>query len=74
MVRLLPMEVAMPRRILRPKEAAQRLGVKHDKFYSLVREGKLRLVRLGPKCTGVEEADLDRFIENLPDARAAVSA
>jgi excisionase family DNA binding protein len=60
----------MPRRILRPKEAQQRLGVGHDKFYSLVAEGKFRLVRIGPRSTGVIEDELDEFITSLPERNA----
>jgi len=58
----------MPKRLLRPKEAQQRLGVKHDTFYRLIREGKFRLVRLGPRTTGVIEDELDAFIGSLPES------
>jgi excisionase family DNA binding protein len=61
----------MPRRILRPREAQARLGVGHTKFSELVNEGKLRLIRIGPRAVGIEESELDTFIENLPNARPA---
>jgi predicted DNA-binding transcriptional regulator AlpA len=62
----------MPRRIIRPKEAQQRLGVGHSKFYEdFVNTGRLRLVRLGPKSVGVIEDELDAFIDQLIDARDA---
>jgi excisionase family DNA binding protein len=59
----------MSRCILRPKEAARRLGVGHTRFYELVNEGRLRLVRIGERSVGVIEDELNRFIEELPDAR-----
>jgi excisionase family DNA binding protein len=55
--------------ILRPKEAARRLGVGHTRFYELVNEGRLRLVRLGERSVGVVEDELNQFIAELPDAR-----
>jgi predicted DNA-binding transcriptional regulator AlpA len=62
----------MPRRIIRPKEAQQRLGVGHSKFYEdFVNTGRLRLARLGPKSVGVIEDELDAFIDQLIDARDA---
>jgi excisionase family DNA binding protein len=60
--------------ILRPKEAARRLGVGHTKFYELVNEGRLRLVRLGERSVGVTEDELNRFVAALPDARSALSS
>jgi excisionase family DNA binding protein len=61
----------MSRCILRPKEAARRLGVGHTRFYELVNEGRLRLVRLGERSVGVTEDELNRFIDALPAARNA---
>jgi excisionase family DNA binding protein len=58
----------MPRQLLRPKVAQRRLGIGHDQFYRLIREGKLRLVRLGPRTTGVIEDELDEFISGLPES------
>jgi excisionase family DNA binding protein len=63
----------MPCKIIRPREAQARLGIRHTRFYELVNEGKLRLVRLGPRSVGVIESELDAFIENLPSARNTVS-
>jgi excisionase family DNA binding protein len=61
----------MPHKLLRPKEAQARLGIRHTRFYELVNSGKLKLVRLGPRSVGVLESELDAFLANLPDARAA---
>jgi excisionase family DNA binding protein len=60
--------------ILRPREAAKRLGVGHTRFYELVNEGRLRLVRLGERSVGVTETELARFVAALPDARPASSS
>jgi predicted DNA-binding transcriptional regulator AlpA len=60
----------MPRKIIRPREAQARLGIRHTQFYEIVNAGKLKLVRLGPRSVGVIEEELDRFIDELPDARA----
>jgi excisionase family DNA binding protein len=61
----------MPRQILRPREAARRLGVGHSRFYEIVNEGKIRLVRLGDRAVGVIEDELDAYIDSLPAARDA---
>jgi predicted DNA-binding transcriptional regulator AlpA len=62
------------RRILRPKEAQQRLGVGHTRFYEIVRSGQLRLVHLGPRAVGVVEDELDAFIGGLIAERDAALA
>jgi predicted DNA-binding transcriptional regulator AlpA len=65
----------MSRRILRPREAWQRLGVKHTAFYqSFVNTGRLRLVRLGPRAVGVVEDELDALIGRMIAERDAPSA
>jgi excisionase family DNA binding protein len=64
----------MPRKIIRPREAQARLGIRHTRFYELVNSGKLKLVRLGPRSVGVVEDELDEFITNLPDARGTAFA
>jgi predicted DNA-binding transcriptional regulator AlpA len=65
----------MPRRILRPREAWQRLGIKHSAFYeSFVNTGRLKLVRLGPRGRGVVEDELDGLISELIAERDAPSA
>ena len=54
-------------RILRPKEAAKRLGIGHSKFWADVAAGRLPpLVRLGPRVVGHIEEELDAYIERLP--------
>jgi predicted DNA-binding transcriptional regulator AlpA len=61
----------MPRKVIRPREAQTRFRIRHTRFYELVNTGKLKLVRLGPRSVGVLEEELDRFIDELPNAREA---
>jgi excisionase family DNA binding protein len=56
----------MAKRVIRPKEARQRLGVGNTKFYELVNAGRIKLVKLGPRAVGVVEDQLDKFIDELP--------
>jgi predicted DNA-binding transcriptional regulator AlpA len=63
----------MPRKIVRPREAQSRLGVGHTKFYEdFVNTGRLRLVRLGPRCVGAVEDELDALIGELVAERDAL--
>jgi excisionase family DNA binding protein len=55
----------MPHKIVRPKEAQRRLGIGHTKFYELVNAGRLQVVHIGQRCTGVPEHELDAFVERL---------
>jgi predicted DNA-binding transcriptional regulator AlpA len=65
----------MSRRILRPREAWQRLGIKHTAFYErFINTGRLRLVRLGPRAVGVVEDELDALIGEMITERDALSA
>jgi predicted DNA-binding transcriptional regulator AlpA len=65
----------MSRRVLRPREAWQRLGIKHTAFYELfINTGKLRLVRLGPRAVGVVEDELDALIGEMITERDALPA
>jgi predicted DNA-binding transcriptional regulator AlpA len=60
----------MAKRILRPKEAQQRLGIGHTNFWeNFIGTGRLRLVRLGPRSVGVIEDELDALIDELAAAR-----
>jgi excisionase family DNA binding protein len=64
----------MPRKIVRPREAASRLGIKHTRFYELVSAGRLKLVKLSPRCVGVVEDELDAFIGELITERDTTPA
>jgi predicted DNA-binding transcriptional regulator AlpA len=58
------------KRILRPKEVQQRLGIGHTNFWeNFVATRRLRLVRLGPRSVGVIEDELDALIDELAAAR-----
>jgi predicted DNA-binding transcriptional regulator AlpA len=62
--------VIVAKRIVRPKEAWQRLGIGHSNFHeNYVRTGRVRLVRLGPRSVGVIEEELDALIDELAAAR-----
>ena len=61
------------RRLVRPKEAQQRLGVGHTKFYAdFVNTGRLRLVELGPRSKAAVEDELDALIDRLDDRTASI--
>ncbi len=53
--------------LLRPKQVAQRLGVKSTKLRSLLKSGELDVRKLG-RATVITEASLDAFIQSLPKA------
>jgi excisionase family DNA binding protein len=64
----------MPHKIVRPKEAQRRLGIGHTKFYELVNAGRLQVVHIGQRCTGVPEHELDEFINQLIAERDTATA
>jgi excisionase family DNA binding protein len=52
-------------KMIRPKQAAQYLGVSTTTFWQFVREGKIpQGVKYTPKLTAFKIEDLDQFIEN----------
>jgi predicted DNA-binding transcriptional regulator AlpA len=62
------------RRLIRPREAWQRLGCGHTKFYQLVGAGRIRLVQLSPRIKAVVEDELDDLIDELIEARNEVAS
>jgi hypothetical protein len=61
-----------PRRIIRPKEGWQRLGIGHSKFYKdFVATGRIRLVPLGALARGVFEHELEGVMDELAVAAEA---
>src|SRR3954451_7504906 len=53
-------------RIIRPREGQRRLGIGHTKYYADIKTGRLPpLVRLGPRCVGHIEEELDAHIQAL---------
>jgi predicted DNA-binding transcriptional regulator AlpA len=62
------------RRLIRPREAWQRLGIGHTTFYQFVSDGRIRLVELSPRIKGVVEDELDDLINKLVEARDTVAS
>jgi hypothetical protein len=73
-----------PRKIVRPKQAMANLGCGHTKFYAdyVYHDGgdenvpgttvpRLRLLRLGPRNSGVLEHEIDALIDGLAALRDA---
>src|SRR5262249_53767951 len=57
------------RQLVRLKDAMQRLGVGHSRFYTdFVRTGRLTLLALGPKSRAVDQDQLDAVIAAVPVA------
>lgn len=51
-------------------QAVRILGIGRSTFYALIKEGRLPVRKLG-KRTLILRADLDRFIQALPEKSAA---
>ena len=57
------------RHLVRLKDAMQRLGVGHSRFYTdFVRTGRLTLLALGPRSRAVDQDQLDAVIAAVPVA------
>jgi predicted DNA-binding transcriptional regulator AlpA len=62
-------------RIVRPKEAKARLGIGWTKYFEDRKKGLIPpVVRLGPRCVGHVEEELDGYIEKLKAERDKHSA
>jgi predicted DNA-binding transcriptional regulator AlpA len=60
------------RRLLRPKEAQERLGVSRTTFWDhFIGKRRLRLVRISPKTVGIIEDELDAVIDQMIAERDA---
>lgn len=59
----------MQKRMLRPKEAAEYIGVSISQFWEFVKSGAILGVKLGPKMTRFDVHDLDHYIESLKAQR-----
>jgi len=58
------------RQLVRLKDAMQRLGVGHSRFYTdFVRTGRLTLPALGPKSRAVDQDQLDAVIAAVARCR-----
>jgi excisionase family DNA binding protein len=53
-----------------PEETCQLLGIGHTKFYQLVAEGRIKMLKLGRKSI-VPAPEIPAFLNSLPAAKAA---
>ncbi len=53
------------RLLLRPEEAAERLGIGRAHLYVLLRRGEIRSVALGLKARRIALVDLEAYVERL---------
>jgi predicted DNA-binding transcriptional regulator AlpA len=61
----------MAKRILRPREVQEKLGIGQTKFWADVKSGRLPpLRRLGPNSVGHLEDEIDALIDSAPRAIA----
>jgi excisionase family DNA binding protein len=57
----------MARTLLTIPEVQRRLRVGHSKLYQdFINTGRLRVLRLGERAVRIDEADLDRLIDEFP--------
>ena len=69
--------VSTAERLLRPKEACQRLGISYPTLARWVREGKIRAVRTAGGTYRIPESEVMRIAEGLPtssEVRAVIYA
>ncbi len=57
----------MEKMLLTTKEACEYLNISRATLYKLIREGKLKPLKIG-RSTRFDRRDLDRFIESLKQA------
>lgn len=58
----------MERLLLKVDEAAEILNISRSQMYKLINEGKVPVVRLGPKCTRIP-ADLVPWLHQVTRAQ-----
>ena len=58
-----------PERLLRPKEACQRLGISYPTLARWVKEGKIRAVRTAGGKYRIPESEVRRIAEGLPASK-----
>lgn len=58
----------VPRRVFKPTEVAEQLGVSESYVYTLIRTKQLKAVKLAGRLSVLSE-DLDAFIESLKAER-----
>ena len=61
-----------PGEVLRNEhQAREQLGIGHTKYWSLIGDGALKVVRLGKRCTRVTQSSIDRLAEHGVPAKEA---
>lgn len=48
--------------LLTKQQARDALGIKDTKYWELIKEGRLEVVRLGKRCTRVKRSSVERLI------------
>ncbi len=56
------------RLLLRPTEAAQRLGISRSTLYQLIARGEIRVLRIG-SAARIPTWELERFVQRLAEAQ-----
>jgi predicted DNA-binding transcriptional regulator AlpA len=54
--------IANQTQIIRPNDAANRLGVSKATFWRIVKRGDLRTIKITDRSTGVLQSDLDAYV------------
>jgi excisionase family DNA binding protein len=58
---------------LRPTEAASLLSISRSRLYELIATGEIRARKSGG-ATLIERAELERYVDSLPEYKPAASA
>jgi predicted DNA-binding transcriptional regulator AlpA len=59
-----------PRRLLRPREIQERLGIRTTKFYELVKAGEIKLFSIGGgRARAAYEHEVEALMERCAAAR-----
>ncbi len=51
--------------IMRPKQVAQYLSISVSQVRNMLKDGRLREIRISPSVVGVRKTDVDKFIDGL---------
>ncbi|MEQ1738397.1 MAG: helix-turn-helix domain-containing protein [Methyloglobulus sp.] len=50
--------------ILRPKAVCAKLGISNTTFWRLAKSGKLKVIKISPRLTGVRREDLTAYLDS----------
>lgn len=59
------------RRLLRPRQIQQKLSIGNTRFWEYVKQGRIRLVNVGPRSRAAPEEEIDALIDQLMAERDA---